>query len=81
MCARSFGKSLEHGDALCFACSRKIAFRQNSKRQGLQGVAGQNGGGLIKLDMASGLAAAQLIIIHGGQIIMDQRIGVNTLHG
>jgi hypothetical protein len=54
----------------------RIGFAQHQKSLGLQRIAGQYGGGFIKGAMHGGLAAAQIIIIHAGQIIMHQRIGV-----
>jgi hypothetical protein len=45
---------------------------QYVKRQSEQGIAGQYGGGLIELDVASGLAPAKIVVIQRRQVIMDQ---------
>ena len=45
------------------------------------GGAGQHGGGFIEGFVYGRMAATQVVVIHGGQIIMDQRVGVNALDG
>jgi hypothetical protein len=37
----------------------------------LEGVAGQNGGRFVELDMARRSASTQVVVVHGGQIVMD----------
>lgn len=49
--------------------------------EGLQSVTSQNSGSLVKLDVVGRLAATQVIIIHGRQVIMDQRITMHQLDG
>lgn len=51
-------------------------FRKHFEGEREQGIAGQNGGGFIESDVAGGAAAAQCIVVHGGQIVMDQGVGV-----
>lgn len=51
------------------------------KSVGQQGIPGQKSDAFPKLNMAGGLAAAQIIIIHAGQVIVDERIGMNHLYG
>ena len=46
---------------------------------GLEGVAGEDGGGFSEDDMAGGLAAAEVVVVERGQIVMDERIGVQHL--
>ncbi len=49
--------------------------------RGEQAVPGQDGGGFVKLLVAGGLAPAQIIVVHGRQVVMDQGIGVDHLQG
>ena len=43
---------------------------------GQQTVAGQNGGGFVKLLVAGWFAAAEVVIVHGGEIVVNERIGM-----
>ena len=52
---------------------------QHFKRLGQQRITGQNRCRLVKLLVAAGLAATQIVVIHRRQIIMDQRIAVHHL--
>ncbi len=45
-------------------------------RLGLQGIARQNGDGFAENFVAGGPAPAQIVIVERGQIVVDQRIGV-----
>jgi hypothetical protein len=47
----------------------------------LQGVADQQRGGLVVLDMAGRLAAAQDVVVHAGQVVVHQGVGVDHLDG
>jgi len=60
---------------------REDVFGQNLKRQRLQRVAHQQRGGLVEFDVTGGLAATQDIVVHAGQVIVHQRIGVDHLDG
>ena len=55
--------------------------RQNLKRDGQQGVACQHRRHFVKGDMGGGATAPQIIVIHAGQIVMHQRIGVQHFDG
>ncbi|MOA24425.1 hypothetical protein D3C78_1451000 [compost metagenome] len=57
-----------------------LGIGQNGKCQRLQGIAGQNGVGLTKFDVAGRLTATQIVVVHRRQIVMDQRIGVNAFY-
>ena len=46
---------------------------------GLQGIAGKNGRGFSERFVAGGLAAPQVVIIQRGQIVVNERIGVQHL--
>ena len=48
---------------------------------GEQAVPGQNGGGFVELLVAGGLAPAQVIVIHGRQIVVDQGVGMDHFQG
>ena len=48
---------------------------------GEQGIAGQDGVGLAVHLVIGGSAAAQVVVVHGGEIVMDQRHGVDHLQG
>ena len=50
---------------------------QHLEGQRQQGVAGQNGRGLVERLVAGGPAAPQIVVVHGRQIVVDQRIGVD----
>ena len=60
---------------------RHDAFSQQLECHGLQGITGEQGGGFVELAMAGGLAATQIVVIHAGQVIVDQRVAVYALHG
>ena len=55
--------------------------REHFIRLRLQRVPGEDGDGFAIDDMARGLAAAQIIIVERGQIVVDKRIGVKHLNG
>ena len=54
---------------------------QRLERQGLQRVAGQDCGGFVPGLMDRWHAPAQVVVIHGRQVVMDQRIGVQAFDG
>jgi len=54
---------------------------ENLESPGLQGVAYQQGGGLVVFHMAGGAAAAQHVVIHAGHVVVDQGIDVDHFHG
>ena len=60
---------------------RALESGQHLEGAGLQRVAGQDGDGFAKGLVAGGLAAAQVVVVQGGQIVVDQRIGVEHLQG
>jgi hypothetical protein len=60
--------------------------RANSLRQGLKGqreqrIPGQNGQGISEDFMASRPTAAQIVVIHRREVVMDQGIGMDHFHG
>ena len=46
---------------------------------GEQAVASQNCGRLVKSAMDGGRAPAQIVVVHGGQVVMNQRIAMHQL--
>ena len=54
---------------------------QHLERQRQQGIAGQNRRGLVERLVAGGPATPQIVVVHGRQIVVDQRIGVDHLDG
>jgi hypothetical protein len=44
--------------------------------EGLQGVAGQDGGRFAEEDVAGGLAAAEVVVVEGWEIVVDEGVGV-----
>ena len=54
---------------------------QDCEGQGLEGVAGEDGGGLVEGLVAGRAAAAQVVVVHGREVVMDQGIGVDQLDG
>ena len=75
---RSRRQEIEHVELPRRCYSRKV-LRQRVERLGLQGIANQQCGRFIEFDVAGGFAATQDIVIHAGQVVMDQRIGVDQL--
>lgn len=49
--------------------------------EGLQGIADQDGGGLVVGFPDRRLAAAEFVVIHGGEVIVNERVAVNALDG
>ena len=54
---------------------------QHFKGERQQRIPRQDGSRLAELDVARRHPAAQVIIVHGRQVVMDQRVGVDHLHG
>ena len=44
-----------------------------------QPVAGEDGHGLAEADVARGLAAAEVVVVHRRQVVVDQAVGVDQL--
>ena len=58
-----------------------IGATEDFEGKGQKRVAGKDGGRLIEGAMERRTAAAQIIIIHGGKIVMDQRIAMHAFKG
>ncbi len=49
--------------------------------EGLEGVAGEDGDGVAEDFVAGGLAAAEVVVVEGGEVVVDKRVGVEHLDG
>ena len=47
--------------------------------EGEQRVAGEDRGRLVIGDVDGGAAAAQIVVVHGGKVVVDQRVAVQRL--
>ncbi len=70
-----------HCQPIAIAHLRHWRIGKDRERQRLQGISCQNGARLTVFNVAGRLAPAQIVIVHGRQIVMDQGVGVNALHG
>ena len=52
---------------------------QYLERERQQGVAGENGGGFVIGAVDGRLAAAQIVVVHAGEIVVDERVDVDAL--
>ena len=76
--AGGFRQPRDQGDAHV-GIGMGLCVGQNLEGDGEKRVARQHRRHLIKGDMGGGAAAAQIVIVHAGQIVMHQRIGVQRL--
>ena len=58
-----------------------VLVQQDVEGGGLEGVAGEDGGGLVIGPVHGGTAAADVIVVHTGQVVMDQAVGVDAFEG
>ncbi len=49
--------------------------------EGLEGVAGEDGDGFAEDYVAGGLAAAEVVVVEGGEVVVDEGVGVEHLEG
>jgi hypothetical protein len=49
--------------------------------EGLERVAGEDGDGFAEDDVAGGLAAAEVVVVERGEVVVDERVGVEHLDG
>src|SRR5690242_18558707 len=76
--AGGFGDFREHGDAAAGVDGRgSNGFESESKKS----VTGENGGGFAKFFVAGGFAAAEIVVVESGEIIVNEGIGVDELDG
>ena len=55
--------------------------KQDGERVGQQGVAGQDGQGLAVNLVAGRAAPAQRVVVHGRQVVVNERVGMQHLYG
>ena len=58
-----------------------IGLAQDVESQGMQAIAREHGGRFVEGGVHGGFAVAQFVIVHAGQIIVDERIGMNCFDG
>ena len=56
-------------------------FGDGLEGDGLEGVAGEDGGGFAEDYVAGGLAAAEVVVVEGGKVVVDEGVGVEHLKG
>ena len=71
----------DEADDLHGGRGRAVEAGEHFKGAGLEGVAGKDGDGFAEGDVAGGLAAAQVVVVEGGQVVVDERVGVEHLEG
>ncbi len=49
--------------------------------EGLEGVAGEDGDGFAEDYVAGGLAAAEVVVVEGGEVVVDEGVGVEHFEG
>ncbi len=55
-----------------------LAARQDVESEGQQPVAGEDRGRFVEFLVRGRLSAPQIVVVHGGQIVMDQRIAMDA---
>ena len=55
--------------------------RDGLEGEGLEGVAGEDGDGFAEDYVAGGLAAAEVVVVEGGEVVVDEGVGVDHLDG
>ena len=58
----------------------QLGLRQLLKGGGEEGVPCQDGGGLAVDHVVGGPAPTQVVVVHGGQVVVNQGVGVHHLH-
>src|SRR6266478_5978976 len=76
--ARGAGDFSYHGDALGW---RDGCCADGFERESQQRVSGQDGYGFAKFFVASRFAAAEVVVVESGQVVVDQGIGVDHFDG
>ena len=78
--ARGVGDVREHvGEPLSVA-PRAALFGDEPEGQRQERVPGQDGDGFAEHLVVGGNAAAEVVVVHRGQVVVDQRVGVDHLH-
>ena len=68
-----FAEDGDGGGGRCGECGDGL------EGEGLEGVAGEDGDGFAEDDVAGGLAAAEVVVVERGQVVVDEGVGVEHL--
>ncbi len=60
---------------------RGVGFGEKGEGVGEEGVAGEEGGGFIVGAVGGGATATEVVVIHAGEVVMDEGVGVEALEG
>ena len=71
-------RQFEHKLSPYCGCKLGVLVSDDVERVSEQTIAGKDRGGLVECAVHGGLAAAKIIIVHGGEIVMDQRVAVHA---
>jgi hypothetical protein len=66
----------EHERAVARLLAQKVV-----EGLGVEAVAGEDGDVLAELHVAGRAPAAQVVVVHGRQVVVDERVGVDELDG
>ena len=58
-----------------------VLVQQDVEGCGLEGIAGEDGGGLVIGLVNGGSAAADVVVVHTGQVVVDQAVGMDAFEG
>lgn len=56
-----------------------VGFGEEGEGVGQEGVADEEGGGFVVGAVDGGAAATEVVVIHAGEVVMDERVGVEAL--
>ncbi len=73
--AGDFFEDVDGGDG------RAVKAGDGVEGESLEGVAGEDGDGVAEDLVAGGLAAAEIVIVEGGKIVVNERVGMEHLDG
>ncbi|MNO76868.1 hypothetical protein D3C76_679550 [compost metagenome] len=77
---RRQGQRTDHLQADLGVGIAQARVEQGAERQALQAIAGEDRAGFIEFFVRSRLATTQIVVVHGRQIVVYQRIGVDQFH-
>ena len=69
------------GDDANAAIGRDVGVRERFEGESEQAITGENGHSDAEFFVAGGLAAAKIVVVEGGQVVVNQRISVNEFEG
>ena len=58
---------------------RGVGLGEEGEGVGEEGVAGEEGGGFVVSAVDGGATAAEVVVIHAGEVVMDEGVGVEAL--